>query len=330
MCRKNEKEVVRLLKKAGLTVHNLSDVPLRTIRHAQRGAFPDMRMAHLAPGLRDEALVAPILQDLLCTRVGFQGPSAAHYIPRPLGSYDCILIFCTEGRGWLEINGQSWDVTRNEAFLIPQHIPHTYGADPDDPWSNYWVHFQGRQAADFARLITRPGESPVIHLSARQEVIAAIEQLYEYMGQVHTSSTLVAASGALNQLLGLIQLRMLASEGKCRTAEESLDKTVEFMHRNLSKKLSLKELSKISGMSPNHFGALFNRRYEHTPMDYFNRLKIQKACELLTTTSLRISEISETLGFADSYYFSRLFRKIMGLSPRAYRAGETVSDASSI
>ncbi|RME70993.1 MAG: AraC family transcriptional regulator, partial [Verrucomicrobia bacterium] len=55
------------------------------------------------------------------------------------------------------------------------------------------------------------------------------------------------------------------------------------------------------------------------PLDYFNRLKVQRACELLATTTLSIAEIAEQLGFDDPYYFSRLFRKIMGMAPRVYR-----------
>ncbi|MDF7822671.1 AraC family transcriptional regulator [Pontiellaceae bacterium B12227] len=289
------------------------------LRHAQRGAFPDMRMAYLAAALRKAFLEKPITGELLCTRVGYQGVSPAHYIPRPAGSYDCILIYCTEGRGWLEIDGQVRTVGKHDAFLLPQHIPHTYGADPGNPWANYWIHFQGRQALEFADLIAPESGSPVIHLPRHHEIVACIEQLYQFMSNVHTYSTLVAATGALSQLLGVIQLRMRASEQCSRTADENIDKSVEFMHRNLARKLTLKELANIAGMSPNHYGALFGKRYYSTPIDYFNRLKIQRACELLSTTNLRVSEVGGQLGFPDPYYFSRLFKKIMGLSPRTYR-----------
>lgn len=314
-----ECEIEVFLKKAGLQFDKLSDIPLSAIRQAQRGAFPDMRMKDLAAALRATFLENPITCELLCTRVGYQGASPAHYIPRPGGSYDCILIYCVEGRGWLELDGHEWTVEKNSAFLVPAHVPHKYGADPANPWVNYWVHFQGRQALEFSRLIVPESGSPVIHLSRHQEIVVCIEQLYQFMSNVHTYSTLIAATGALSQLLGVIQLRMQASEQRSRTADENIDKSVEFMHRNLARKLTLKELANIAGMSPNHYGALFGKRYYSTPIDYFNRLKIQRACELLSTTNLRVSEVGEQVGFPDPYYFSRLFKKIMGLSPRTYR-----------
>jgi AraC-like DNA-binding protein len=318
MKQKNKRAVEELMRKSGVRFSSLSDVPLATIRNAQRGAFPDMRMIDMAPNQCDFFLQQPILEDLLCTRVGFQGPSPAHYIPRPAGSRDHILIFCSAGRGWLELDDREWAVNRNDAFLIQQGTPHTYGADPDLPWSNYWVHFQGRQGAAFAGLI-RGSESPVIHLHRHEEVVVCIEQLYQYMSNVHARSELIAASGALSQLLCLIQFRMGTAEPKGRTAEEGIRRSIDFMHKNLAKTLRLKDLAKIAGMSPGHYGMLFRRSRNHTPVDYFNRLKIQKACELLKTTDRPIVEISESVGCSDPYYFSRLFKKVMGLSPRAYR-----------
>ena len=318
MKRKNERAIEKLLKEAGVRFSSLSDISQETIRNAQRGAFPDMRMIDLAPHRCAVFLQQPVLQDLLCTRVGFQGPSPAHYSPRPDGSRDHILIFCTAGRGWLELNGKEWAVDKNDAFLIPQGTPHIYGADPDLPWSNYWVHFRGRQGAAFANLIGG-SDSPVIHLHRNEEVVACIEQLYQYMSNVHARSEMIAASGALSQLLCLIQFRMGTAEPKGRTAEAGIERSIEFMHKNLAKTLRLSDLAKIAGMSPGHYGTLFSRSRNHTPIDYFNRLKIQKSCELLKTTDQRVREIGESLGFADPYYFSRLFKKIMGLSPRAYR-----------
>ena len=318
MKRKNEHAIEDLLKGAGVRFSSLADVSLATIRNAQRGAFPDMRMIDLVPNQCDVFLRQPILEDLLCTRVGFQGPSPAHYIPRPNGSRDHILIFCTAGRGWLEMDGKEWPVNKNDAFLIPQGTPHLYGADPDLPWSNYWVHFRGRQGAAFANLIGGMG-TPIVHLQRYEEVVAGIEQLYQYMSNVHARSELLAASGALSQLLCLIQFRMGTAAPKGRTAEEGVEQSINFMHKNLEKTLKLGDLANIAGLSSGHYGTLFRKSHDHTPIDYFNRLKIQKACELLKTTDRSIREVGGSVGFSDPYYFSRLFKKNMGLSPQAYR-----------
>ena len=139
------------------------------------------------------------------------------------------------------------------------------------------------------------------------------------MGNVHARSELIAASGALGQLLCLIQFRMATAEPKGRTAEEGIQRSIDFMHKNLAKKLRLGDLANIAGMSPGYYGMFFRKNRDNTPVDYFNRLKIQKACELLKTADLPVGKIGESVGFTDPYYFSRLFKKMMGTSPRSYR-----------
>jgi AraC-like DNA-binding protein len=64
---------------------------------------------------------------------------------------------------------------------------------------------------------------------------------------------------------------------------------------------------------------LFKQKTGFAPMEYFNQLKVQKACQYLLFTDLRIKEIAEQLGMEDPYYFSRMFKGVMGLSPKEYR-----------
>ena len=67
---------------------------------------------------------------------------------------------------------------------------------------------------------------------------------------------------------------------------------------------------------------LFQKETGVSPMGYFIRLKIQKACEYIELTPLKLNEISIKLGFEEPAYFSRMFTKIMGISPSAYRKKE--------
>ena len=94
---------------------------------------------------------------------------------------------------------------------------------------------------------------------------------------------------------------------------------IYFMKENIEKKLTLSEIAAHTGYSPSHFSVLFSQRTGYAPLAYFNQLKIQKACQLLDFTDMRINQICYKIGIVDTYYFSRLFTKIMGLSPRKYK-----------
>ena len=94
------------------------------------------------------------------------------------------------------------------------------------------------------------------------------------------------------------------------------------MRENVRHNLTLKELSAYFKYSPSHFSALFQKETGVSPMNYFTRLKIQKACEYIELTSMRLTEIATLLGFENAAYFSRTFTKVMGCPPSVYREKE--------
>ena len=69
---------------------------------------------------------------------------------------------------------------------------------------------------------------------------------------------------------------------------------------------------------------MFKKHTGHSPLNYFNLMKIRKACELIDSTSMKLNQISSKLGFTDPLYFSRLVSSIMGMSPKAYRTRRDV------
>ena len=91
------------------------------------------------------------------------------------------------------------------------------------------------------------------------------------------------------------------------------------MNKKIDYMMSLEEIAKSVNLSSSHFSALFKKKTGFSPIEYYNHLKIQKACQYLLFTDLRVKEISYKLGINDPYYFSRLFSKVMGMAPNDYR-----------
>lgn len=82
---------------------------------------------------------------------------------------------------------------------------------------------------------------------------------------------------------------------------------------------SLDELQKIAHMSRSNLMRVFRKATGQTPIEYLVRLRIQRAMDLLLNTSMRITEIALEVGFNDSNYFSRQFKRVVGESPRTFR-----------
>ena len=98
-----------------------------------------------------------------------------------------------------------------------------------------------------------------------------------------------------------------------------VDKLLEYIHSNLERTLTLKELAKTVNMSVPAFGTAFRQWTGSSVSDYIGSLRIRKARQLLEERTLSIGGIALRLGFYDSSHFSRAFRRKTGISPREYR-----------
>jgi len=136
----------------------------------------------------------------------------------------------------------------------------------------------------------------------------------------------VAAASSIINFLGFIADAFFLKEKKILGDDESaLRKIKNFIERNFAGKISIKDLSKLSGLSGEYIIRSFHGKYMVTPIAYQMELRIKAACSMLSATDLSIGEIALRTGFNDIYHFSKSFRKYSGKSPRTYRAASSSS-----
>jgi len=122
----------------------------------------------------------------------------------------------------------------------------------------------------------------------------------------------------MRHLLGSIALLRNETQQEGRK-NEYIERSVHYMMRSIQASLTLDDLAEHVHLSKPHFIHLFKEVTGYTPIDYYMRLKIQQACYYLDLTDQTVKEVSRSVGMQDPYYFSRVFHKIMGLSPSEYR-----------
>jgi len=103
-------------------------------------------------------------------------------------------------------------------------------------------------------------------------------------------------------------------------AASRIEASLNHMLQNLDKPLRVSTLSAVSRVSPSQFFVLFKSATGHAPIDFFIRLRMQRACELLRNRDLSVKEVAGVLGYDDPFYFSRVFKSVVGIAPRGYRA----------
>ncbi len=263
----------------------------------------------------------PFCRNLHVTDIGYYPTARYHFRERrePISQY--ILIYCTRGAGWYELAGKRYSVGSDQLFILPAEKPHAYGADLDDPWTIYWVHFKGEMAGIFAEGYSTPFSIPSGDDSRISTRLGVFEEIYRTLKNGYSSDNLSYSAAALYYFLGSIKYL-----GKYRKSHEThegerdiVETAIHFMRENLSKRLTLADIARHVNYSPSHFSAVFSRRTGYAPVYYFNQLKIQQASTYLDFTDLKITQICPRLGIDDPYYFSRLFRKHMGMSPSDYK-----------
>ncbi|MBI3828138.1 MAG: helix-turn-helix transcriptional regulator [Planctomycetes bacterium] len=109
------------------------------------------------------------------------------------------------------------------------------------------------------------------------------------------------------------------SERAAPAAAEGLPAAREYLHKHYNEPVGLPELARLAGCSPNYLSRRFKALYGATPIVYQHRLRMTTAAQLLQTTQYPIKQIAELVGFGDVYFFSRIFRKLVGAPPGRYR-----------
>jgi AraC-like DNA-binding protein len=261
-----------------------------------------------------------LLRSLCVTDIGWYPRARHHFRERPHGAGQHILIFCARGDGWYEVAGQRGAMKPRHALLIPRNTPHAYGATDANPWSIHWAHFIGEDADYYQRLLS----AAAFQLPVAPACVAPLEQTFRQacasVAGGYFLHNIIYLSHALRHILGILFYHNSAySPGQRAPQSRDLQPSINYMLDHYSTPLRLEEIARQSGLSAVHFATLFRRQTGMPPIMYFIHLRMRQACRLLDTTTLTIREIAFRIGYEDPYYFSRIFRQQLGLSPRQYR-----------
>lgn len=282
----------------------------------RREGFANQRLVVLPEAIVSAALQHPLLRGFLLVAAGHFPTARGHRVKRAKPLPDGIVILCVAGRGWVRVGkGKALRVEAPALVHIPAGEAHEYGADESVPWIIYWAHLRGSQVKYIGQLFGFTLERPVIPLPPSQVDFA---EACDRLEEDYSSENLLAAAALL--WAALIELHRLRTRQPGSEMPDPVGKTIRWMRKNPGERVALPWLARRAGLSVSHYSILFRTQTGFSPMDYFLRMKIQHACRLLDTSSLRVEEVGAAVGFEDPFYFSRLFRRIMGQSPRAYRA----------
>lgn len=226
-----------------------------------------------------------------------------HIAGRLLDESLLMLLLAGHGRYKFE-GGREHQLATGDAVLLPAGRRHDFACDPTDGWEIRWVHFQGAYADSLARLAGFSGDRLVIAVG---DDAAPAQRLQAIQDRISCRDQL----GAAVELVGL-----LVALKKCDQSRLGEDAR---LLAAVEEGGGLPGMARAAGLSRFHFLRRFKRATGTTPWRYLIELRLAKAKNLLIDPACSVAEAARLAGFTDPAYFSRLFRKRTGVTPRAYR-----------
>lgn len=246
----------------------------------------------------------------------------------PDGRNDYQLIYIAAGKGNFNFKSGKRVVEKGNMVLYRPGEQQIYKYNAADKVEVYWVHFTGSQVEELLSRFGLPKDKNVFSTGISSDYQWLYNQMIREL-QLRRDKYDELLQLLLRHLLLIIDRHMNESESGIENILNETEDAVRYFNKNFNRPIMIEQYAKEHYISTNRFIQNFKNVSGVTPQQYIIHLRISVAKELLTSTDKSIKEIASEVGYNNALYFSRLFRKVVGLSPSDYRAnvrfkGETL------
>lgn len=254
----------------------------------------------------------------------------------PVHTHDCMeLVIIIDGKAVHIVDGEEYELKVGDVFVINTHSEHGYISACSLKLCNIMFDFKQLEQIDI-ELTRLPGFKSLFILEPilRKEhkfksklqlnptcmnfVKVLVDQLCkEYENQRDGfKSTIRAYFTAL-----VIYLSRLSAEPKNNVSGKliNLANAISYIENKYLEQVNISSAATIAYLSTRQFNRVFRKNYNMSPKEYLIKLRLENACSLMRTDSMKLSQIAIDSGFSDISFFSRQFKSKFGMSPKEYR-----------
>ncbi|WP_409342980.1 AraC family transcriptional regulator [Paenibacillus sp. MBLB4367] len=230
------------------------------------------------------------------------------------------LHFIHAGRGVVKSGGFTHPVEKGQAFIaFPDRVV-SYQADREEPWAYSWVAFDGERAGELLERTSLSPERPVFGMD-EETMPAIVERLASAYAEERSRD--LRMMSLMYQLLAALVDTVPGSretDSALKPKGGYVQKGVAYIHARYSNEMTVQQIAAYLGLDRKYVSALFKEALGVSPQQYLLRYRMRKACELIEGGRLTVGEVARSVGYQDALLFSRMFKKVVGMSPRHYRA----------
>ncbi|MGC6584286.1 helix-turn-helix domain-containing protein [Paenibacillus sp. Dod16] len=237
-----------------------------------------------------------------------------------------VLVVVREGKVRYEINGEDIIAEQEDVLYIPQSTRRSGGNWKDTSHQKHTILFTLDRQEPTGIPFLDAGRFMKFNLSHIQYVYRRCERLYEEMRGGKSYRTMIC-QGIMQELIGMLA-RELEKNELAPSKRNYADTIKSYLLEHYREPIEIDRLAKLIHRSPSYAAALFKEVYGLSPIRYMHQLRVLEACSLLLHSDMTIAHIAHYLGYYDTSYFYRMFKKHTGLSPSDYVQQDDRSDIS--
>lgn len=251
---------------------------------------------------------------------GFERCRADYVIDRKDFPYYAI-EYVAEGTGELAVAGKSYALNPGMVFSYGPGIPHVIRSDPDNVLQKYFIDFTGSGAYGLLKTVLL-SEGGCVRISNPQIIGGIFEQL-QYAGISRGVNSARMSALLMETLILLIGQTMFSGHETANFAAATYHRCREHIGRYFNSIKTLDEISGSCGIDKAYLCRLFKKFSGASPYSHLMKLKMNSAAVRLKTSEITLKNIAFENGFKDPYHFSKAFKRTYGISPDAFRKGNS-------
>ena len=238
---------------------------------------------------------------------------------RPKGRLDYQLLYVVSGKAHFFFHNEEKIVNAGHMVLIQPRQEQRYNYYGEEKPEVYWVHFTGSDVKNILRGYGIPMDDPIFYSGASSTYAYLFKEMIHELQTCHTGFEELLCM-YLRQIFLMVQRTRQERKPTVSTyIQEEMEYARRYFNEHYNEPISIQKYAESRNMSVCYFQRNFKQIVNHTPMQYLLTVRVNNAASLLETTDYPMTEISAIVGYEDPLYFSRLFRKIKGMSPSDYR-----------
>jgi AraC-like DNA-binding protein len=229
------------------------------------------------------------------------------------------LLYISNGRGKFESRPNfASAIEPGQAFLLFPGVWHRYTPDPETGWHEHWIGFDGEMARRWLKYKLFSAKNPIAKINAEDTVLATFSRVMQSIRASRPALQQILA-GATDNLMGLVYSAQQAQPAAGAQNANAIESAIARIQNEFERDLNMKLLAQELGVGYSWFRHTFTAHTGLSPRQYLLEFRLVRARSLLAETGLPIKEIAMQTGFKDEFYFSRLFRQKLNLTPSQWR-----------